>query len=73
MRIAGYVLFFALYLIPTWVALLRHHRRWEGIALLNFALGWTIIGWFAAMIWAGTESRGLGPITRAWRRWRQRV
>jgi hypothetical protein len=65
---AGYLLFFALYLVPTWCALLRRHRQWEGIALLNVAFGWTIVGWLAAMIWAATERKGRPwPVTRWWR------
>jgi hypothetical protein len=44
----------ALYLLPTIVASARHlHCRTE-IVLLNVFLGWTFIGWVAALIWALT-------------------
>ena len=41
----------ALYFLPTIVAALRHHHNTAMIAILNFFLGWTFIGWviFLAM------------------------
>jgi hypothetical protein len=40
----------ALYFLPS---ILGHHKRdAAGIFLLNFFLGWTVIGWIAAMVWA---------------------
>jgi hypothetical protein len=53
-----YAMLLACYMFPSVVALLRRHCKVEGIILLNFALGWTIVGWFAALAWAGTERRG---------------
>jgi RsiW-degrading membrane proteinase PrsW (M82 family) len=40
-----------LYFLPTIVAALRHHHNTAMIAILNFFLGWTFIGWviFLAM------------------------
>jgi hypothetical protein len=39
-----------LYFLPS---ILGHDKRdGAGIFLLNLLLGWTIIGWVAAMIWA---------------------
>jgi hypothetical protein len=40
----------ALYFLPTAIGLDRRHRT--AIFVANFALGWTVVGWFAAMIWA---------------------
>ncbi|MGA7859256.1 MAG: superinfection immunity protein [Terracidiphilus sp.] len=42
----------ALYLLPTIVASARHLYCRTGIVLLNVFLGWTFIGWVAALIWA---------------------
>ena len=38
-----------LYFLPTIIA----HKKpnFLGVFLLNFFLGWTVIGWFAALIW----------------------
>ncbi|MFY9753022.1 MAG: superinfection immunity protein [Candidatus Acidiferrales bacterium] len=41
-----------LYFLPTFVGRNRHDAT--GIFLVNFVLGWTVIGWVAAMIWACT-------------------
>jgi hypothetical protein len=41
-----------LYVIPTWVAFGRGAcARW-GVLLLNLLFGWTVLGWFASLIWA---------------------
>jgi hypothetical protein len=40
-----------LYFLPTIVASHRGHRV-GGILLLNFFFGWTILGWWAILIWA---------------------
>lgn len=42
----------ALYLLPTIIAAARGKRKIVGIVLLNVLLGWTFIGWVAALIWA---------------------
>jgi hypothetical protein len=40
-----------LYFLPTIVAHNRGHSI-TGILLLNFFFGWTIIGWWAILLWA---------------------
>ncbi len=42
-----------LYLLPWMVAELRGHPRATQVLLLNAVLGWTGIGWLAALAWAG--------------------
>lgn len=44
----------ALYLAPALVAGLRHHHNHNAILALNLLLGWTVIGWIIALIWALT-------------------
>ena len=46
-----------LYFFPTIVALLRDHHQLSAIALLNLFLGWTFLGWVAALGWACTAIR----------------
>jgi hypothetical protein len=41
-----------LYFAPTLIAGHVKHRQITGIFLLNLLLGWTFIGWVAALIWA---------------------
>ncbi len=43
---------FALYFLPSIIALARSKRNLVAILLLNFFLGWTAIGWIIALIWA---------------------
>lgn len=42
-----------LYFLPTVIAIVfRHGSDAVGIFLVNFLLGWTIVGWWVALIWA---------------------
>ena len=45
---------FVIYFLPTIVALVRHKRNVVSIMLLNLFLGWTLIGWIIALLWAST-------------------
>ncbi len=42
----------ALYWLPWAIAATRHHQSVVAIALINFFVGWTGIGWLATLIWA---------------------
>ena len=46
------LIWFALYWLPTIIALVRHAPSAPGIALLNFFLGWTVIGWIMSLVWS---------------------
>jgi len=46
------VLIFVLYFLPAVIALLRKHKNKLAIFLLNFLLGWTVLGWVASLIWS---------------------
>lgn len=43
-----------MFFLPTIVALVRGHNTFA-IFLLNFFFGWTVIGWFWALIWGVTD------------------
>jgi Superinfection immunity protein len=43
---------FAMYFLPSVIALARSKRDIVGILLLNLFLGWTMIGWVVALVWA---------------------
>ena len=47
----------ALYLLPTIVALLRGHLSLLAVGLLNVVFGWTLIGWFGALLGPRTRTR----------------
>jgi len=42
-----------IYFFPTMLASEHHNRR--AVFALNLLLGWTIVGWFAALIWSQTK------------------
>jgi len=41
-----------LYFLPTIIAAIKSKRDTLAIFLLNFFLGWSVIGWIIALIWA---------------------
>jgi hypothetical protein len=44
----------AFYFAPTIIALLRGHPNMAPIMVVNFFLGWSLIGWVVALSWAFT-------------------
>jgi hypothetical protein len=42
------------YLLPTLVSWMRHHPHTASIGILNLLLGWTLLGWVGAMVWAAS-------------------
>jgi len=52
-----FVLFLFIYFIPTLLALGSKKDNFFAIMLLNLLLGWTLIGWFVALIWAATKDK----------------
>ena len=48
------IIFLVLYATPTIVAAVRKHRQAVAICLLNLFLGWTVVGWVCALVWAAT-------------------
>ncbi len=42
----------AFYFLPAIIALVRGVQNATAIVLVNLFLGWTVIGWIAALIWA---------------------
>ncbi|KXK67303.1 hypothetical protein BC89_32885 [Pseudomonas monteilii] len=45
---------FVIYFLPTFVAAKRGHPNGTSIFLLDLFLGWTFIGWLAALIWSAS-------------------
>lgn len=41
-----------LYPVPAIVAFAREHHNAIATALLNLLLGWTFLGWVAALVWS---------------------
>ena len=43
---------FVMYFLPTIIALVKSKRDAVAILLLNLFLGWSVIGWIIALVWA---------------------
>ena len=53
-----------LYMAPLIIAAVRDHHRLPWIGLLNFAAGWTVVGWIGALVWSVTAIREPAEIMR---------
>lgn len=51
---------FVMYFLPSIIALLRGKRDTLAIFLLNLFLGWSVIGWVVALVWAAKND---APVT----------
>jgi hypothetical protein len=54
------VIVFAVYFFPWIVAAIKENRNTTAIAVLNLFLGWTLIGWVIALVWACTNEKSQG-------------
>ena len=43
---------FAVYFLPSFIAFSRDHKNKVAIFLLNFLLGWTVLGWVGSFVWS---------------------
>ena len=46
------------YFLPSIIAFSKKHYNSVGVFLLNLFLGWTLIGWIAALIWSFSTAHG---------------
>ena len=47
----------AVYCLPMIVASRRKHHQRNSIAIINFFLGWTVLGWIIALAWSMSAVR----------------
>lgn len=45
------------YLMPTIISEIRQAKHEAGIVIVNLFLGWTILGWIGALLWAASDSQ----------------
>lgn len=45
------------YFLPPLIALSRGHHQALAIFVLTVFLGWTVLGWCAALVWSTTATR----------------
>ena len=61
------------YMLPGIVASVRHHRNRLAICMLNLLLGWTLLGWIGALVWACTADVDIKVQPEWTYRWSRRV
>lgn len=54
--ILGCATIIGLYFLPSITASTRKHSNKNAIFVLNILMGWTVIGWVMAMVWAFTAN-----------------
>jgi hypothetical protein len=59
---AAGVLLLWFHFLPTFIAYGREHPNRMTILLLNLLLGWTLVGWLAALIWACMALQQPAPV-----------
>jgi fucose permease len=52
--VLGVIALVSCYFMPTIIALMRDKHGAGVVALVNFFLGWTVIGWLLAFVWASS-------------------
>ncbi len=52
-----------LYFLPAVLAASKQHRRGLALFLVNLLLGWTLVGWFACLVWAAAAPGETKPYT----------
>jgi len=52
MTLVSVLLLIALYWTPTIVATIRKAPNTRAVVVINFLLGWTVVGWIAALVMA---------------------
>lgn len=57
---AFFPLFLLLYMLPTYEAWKNQHPNLAAVALVNLFLGWTVLGWVVAIVWAFRKAE---PVT----------
>jgi ABC-type transport system involved in cytochrome c biogenesis permease component len=49
------IIILLVYFMPTVIALLSKKKNTLAILTLNLLLGWTVLGWIIALVWAVTK------------------
>ncbi len=53
------------YILPYLIAWHRNHNSKHAIGVTALLLGWTMVGWLFAFIWAFTGNVGVGGSTQS--------
>jgi ABC-type transport system involved in cytochrome c biogenesis permease component len=53
------IIILLVYFMPTVIALLSKKKNTLAILTLNLLLGWTVLGWIIALVWAVTKDSNM--------------
>lgn len=53
----GFLIFMLFYFAPALNARSRKHPNYPAIFLVNLLLGWTVVGWFVAIMWSASTPK----------------
>lgn len=45
------------YFLPAFIAMARGHQQAGMILVINLFLGWTFLGWIAALVWSFVDTK----------------
>jgi hypothetical protein len=51
------VIAIVIYFLPSIIAMVRENTQTLAIFILNLILGWTILGWVGALVWAFVKQK----------------
>jgi len=57
-----WIIVLPIYFLPAIIAAVRHHPQSVVIFMLNLLVGWTFLGWVAAIVWASIRTTPRDPI-----------
>lgn len=53
--VVAFLVAFVIYFLPSFIAGSRNHPNTTPVVLLNTFLGWTLLGWVAALVWSASS------------------
>ncbi len=60
--IIGVLLCLTIYMLPAGIGIIRGRSNAGAIFVLNLFLGWTLIGWVIALVWAvADDNKKIAP------------
>ncbi len=63
MQLTWVTVLLVMYFLPALLALRRHDEELGKIFLLNLLVGWTLLSWGVAFVWALEEEKGTKVVT----------
>tara|TARA_R110000772_G_scaffold208623_1_gene319207 strand:- start:786 stop:1109 length:324 start_codon:yes stop_codon:yes gene_type:complete len=59
LMLIGVLILVYIHFLPTIIALKKNHKNKVPIILINIFLGWSLVGWVVALVWATKKAEGV--------------